>query len=467
MQTAIYVRISQDQTGEGLGVERQRQDCADLADQLGWTVAETYTDNDTSATTGKPRPSYNRMLDDIRSGRVAAIVSWHPDRIYRRPTDLAELVELCKQYNVAIATVNAGHVDLATPTGRLVAGLLAQVATYEVEHKAERQKRSVRQHREQGMPPGARTRMFGWTREGKVIEAEKDTLEWLALEVISGATLTGLCRRLNSRGVLTAGGNQWKATSLRKLLRNPRLAGHSTLKGEIVGTSTWDPILDDETWQIVNALLVAKSKAPGPRVALLPGLIYCGLCGTNLVTGGRRRNHKHVDDGSGEAYRTYRCPAGPGMGGCGRLSGDAEPIETIVEDVARGYLSRPPVRRKLAELRSGGQSHVLAEIDALERRVADIELAVAEGAENVAMLDRAASRIRDRIETLAGQLAATTYVKLPESVDVEWPTDLGSRRRLVELVVDRVRLERAGRGRRFDPERVKVEPTAAVRRAGD
>ncbi|MHB1491318.1 MAG: recombinase family protein, partial [Cellulomonas sp.] len=58
----IYARISQDREGAGLGVERQRQDCQALADKLGWTVAETYIDDDASAYSGKPRPAYRRML---------------------------------------------------------------------------------------------------------------------------------------------------------------------------------------------------------------------------------------------------------------------------------------------------------------------------------------------------------------------------------------------------------------------
>ena len=39
-RAAIYVRISQDRNGEGLGVKRQREDCLRLAKRLGWVVHE-------------------------------------------------------------------------------------------------------------------------------------------------------------------------------------------------------------------------------------------------------------------------------------------------------------------------------------------------------------------------------------------------------------------------------------------
>ena len=57
---AIYVRISRDRNGDCLGVERQEQECRTLAERLGWTVTEVYSDNDISAFSGRRRPDYER-----------------------------------------------------------------------------------------------------------------------------------------------------------------------------------------------------------------------------------------------------------------------------------------------------------------------------------------------------------------------------------------------------------------------
>ena len=46
VRAAIYARISSDQTGLGLGVTRQVEDCKRLATERGWTVADEYIDND-------------------------------------------------------------------------------------------------------------------------------------------------------------------------------------------------------------------------------------------------------------------------------------------------------------------------------------------------------------------------------------------------------------------------------------
>ena len=58
MQAAIYTRISKDREGAGLGVERQRADCQELAGRLRWTVVEVFSDNDISAYSGRTRPGY-------------------------------------------------------------------------------------------------------------------------------------------------------------------------------------------------------------------------------------------------------------------------------------------------------------------------------------------------------------------------------------------------------------------------
>jgi hypothetical protein len=44
VRVAIYVRISSDRTGAGLGVARQEEDCRALCERLGWTVARAYVD---------------------------------------------------------------------------------------------------------------------------------------------------------------------------------------------------------------------------------------------------------------------------------------------------------------------------------------------------------------------------------------------------------------------------------------
>ena len=121
MHAAVYLRISEDRTGEQLGVVRQRQDCEELCRSKGSTPVE-YVDNDTSASNGKRRKDYERMLADIRGGSIGAVVAWDLDRLHRRPIELESFMALADEKRVALATVS-GDVDLSTAQGRLVARL--------------------------------------------------------------------------------------------------------------------------------------------------------------------------------------------------------------------------------------------------------------------------------------------------------------------------------------------------------
>ncbi len=53
MRTCLYLRISTDKSGDGLGIERQREDCRKLAEQRGWTVVQEIVENNTSATSDR------------------------------------------------------------------------------------------------------------------------------------------------------------------------------------------------------------------------------------------------------------------------------------------------------------------------------------------------------------------------------------------------------------------------------
>lgn len=72
-----------------------------------------YRDNDISASTGRRRPEYERMLADLRSGHINAFVARHEDRLNRRPVENEALIEIADRYNVALSTAES-EVGLAT-----------------------------------------------------------------------------------------------------------------------------------------------------------------------------------------------------------------------------------------------------------------------------------------------------------------------------------------------------------------
>ena len=196
-----YVRISQDRTGAGLGVERQEEDCRARCPRLGWMVVFVYVDNDVSAFSRKSRPQWQQMLADIYAGRIDAIVCWHVNRLTRSPRELEDVIDLHDTHGIELAAAT-GEIDLSTPTGRMIARTLGIAARHKAEYKAERQARERRQQAKAGKPHSSGTRGYGYADDKvTVIDGEAEVIRDAARRVLAGEGLRSVCRDLNARAI--------------------------------------------------------------------------------------------------------------------------------------------------------------------------------------------------------------------------------------------------------------------------
>lgn len=283
----IYCRMSEDREGGGLGVDRQREDCEQLAAQLGLTVVRVYTDNDLSAYSGKPRPGYQRMLDDLRVGSFGTVLAWHTDRLHRSPVELEEYIDVCEPRGIQTRTVKAGHLDLSTATGRMIARQLGVQARYEVERMIERQRRAREQKVQRGEYCGG-PRPYGWEADGVTpVPAEIAVIRETADAVLAGASIRSLAADLNQRGLRSSTGARWDGGTLSRMLRRPRNAGILQHRGEEAGPAQWEAALDEPTWRSLRAVLDDPSRIPAAsnvRKYLGSGLYVCGVCGETLTS---------------------------------------------------------------------------------------------------------------------------------------------------------------------------------------
>lgn len=407
-RAAIYARISRDEIGDGLGVTRQVKDGQELAAQRGWVVVDTYIDNDVSAARGKPRPEHQRMLRDIEAKRIDAVVVWDLDRLYRLPAELEEFLTLAKVHRLELASVG-GDVDLSTEQGILVAGIEAQVGRYESQQNSRRVLRKQQELREAGLPFGGGIRCYGWEPDRlTLIPDEAEEIRHMADMILSGHSLSAIVRELNMRQVQTVSqwmaerprgadrdpveGRPWSVTSVRTLLRKPRLVGDLTHKGEVVGRGQWEPILDRETFAKVQTML--GSRARGHRTAstsrryLLSGIATCGVCGAGLQTGAQN---------SGNAYRRYRCPA-PAKGQGGGVRHGGRNMRALDDYVVSSLFDLLEVLRD-----SGlGPQEVdpSPEIERLRERLNDVTDQFADDLITAEQFHRLTARFRARIDQL-------------------------------------------------------------------
>jgi len=318
---AVYARISQDRSGDELGVTRQLQDCRAEAARRGWTVAEEYVDDDVSAYSGKKRPAYERMLVDIADGRRDAVIVWHADRLHRRPIELERFVDTCNRAGVRDVVTLSGEFDIANGDGLLVLRMMGAVAANASDSQRRRGRRKALEIAQSGRPMMGGPRPFGFADDRVTHHpAEAPVIRDLAARALAGETLTSMATWLQESGVQTVGGNPWRTQTLRQLLTNPRIWGVRVHQGQPIGPATWEPIITAEQGERLRRLLLdpARRTNRSARRYLLTGMLRCGKCGKPLYSmpkNGRRR---------------YGCAMGPDQRGCGGIFIYAEMLEVFI-----------------------------------------------------------------------------------------------------------------------------------------
>lgn len=400
-RAAIYTRISRDIDGRGLGVERQREDCAQLAARLGFEVFETYSDNDVSAYSGKKRPAYEQMLTAIQSGHIQAVISWNTDRLHRRTTELERYIDVCQPQGVETHTVQAGQLELATANGRAVAKILGTIAQQESELKSERIKRQKLQAARRGAYMGGRV-PWGWRRDGEHIVVDPVAAAHISSGVqtiLDGHSLAEVTRRWAEAGAVSLTGKRFNTTQVRRVLLRPRNAGLVTFHDEVVSDG-WPAILSVEDFRAMEAKLNDRS-VPRQSAAkfkyLLSGLVTCH-CGEFLTGFGAAPSTARPD-----YRRMYRCRIHQQGGRYvrGHVTREMHKLDDFVKHVIAGYLNRVDVKEAVlkaaADMAADNVPASLPDVSELMTRKQDLARLFAAGVIEESQLIEGTAQIRGEL----------------------------------------------------------------------
>lgn len=469
-RAAIYCRISQDRSGEGLGVARQEKDCRELAARLGLEVGRVFVDDDVSAYSGKPRPQYLAMLDALEAGEYGAVLCWHTDRLHRRLSELGTYVELCEPRGILTHTVTAGPVDLSNPSALLQAQILSAVAEHESRHKSQRIGRKMRELVEAGKYTGGVV-PFGWEldedRVPVLVPDEAALIREATERLLAGESIGSLTRWANTLGLPTRTGKAWGHVTLRQALKRSKNAGVAVRNGEVVGPSTFPAIVTEDQWHAVVAILDNPARRTNPREStvkyLLSGLARCGTCGGPMGVGWVRRRN-------GSKVSTYKCTNNTRPGG--ERDGRSHParmterVDGYIEAVVLARLARADVVDLFAVDRRDEVRALEAERDTIRQNLDALAEQAGEGHITVAQMGKVSKRLRERLDDVTARLtSAAAGSVLGEfaasgTAPADWWESVSlERRRAVVDALCTVTLHVVGRGRArvFHPDTVEVE----------
>jgi len=440
--------------GDTAKVQRQEKRCRALAKRLGWDVVHVYCDNNKSAwQRNRLRPDWDAMLAAIEGGQVDAVITYHGDRLIRQPWDLEKLLNLADGRGIRLASPTGTH-NLDVADDRYHLRLDVAKACNESDTIARRTRDAHADRAARGKPRRGGYRSFGYKRSGKVHEAEAAEYRNAVARLLAGESIASVTRDWNARGVRTTPGNEWVYTSLAGMLRNPRYAGLSVYRGEVVGVGKWPALVERETWEALQTVLAARSAQHGPAAPsnrarhLLSGIAACVTCGGVL-----RAHH-------GARQLAYKCDAQECVQRVRRNMGH---LDEYVVGAVLAMLSDEALAARLDAARSGEGAAAAAELARLEakRRQTVAEFADDDGVSAsdlrgaLAGLDARIAGVRDRLGKLAGAHVLDGCVGLSREGWDGLPLD---RRRSIVRALVRVEVGPARRGPGFDELSVRVLP---------
>ncbi|MCB1651851.1 MAG: recombinase family protein [Alphaproteobacteria bacterium] len=351
---AIYTRKSTDERldMEFNTLDAQREACeAYIMSQRseGWRAAPTQYDDGGFSGGSLERPALERLIEDIKAGRVNIVVVYKIDRLTRSLADFAKLVDVFDEHGVTFVSVTQSF-NTTTSMGRLTLNVLLSFAQFEREVSGERIRDKIAASKAKGMWQGGRP-PFGFDiGDRRLITNDEDA--HLAKKIFELYLKIGCVRalaiELKRRGIKSRrrtsqrgfkyGGEYFSRGALHALLTNPVYIGKISHKGTI-HEGLHDAIIPQALWDAVqNKLQDKAANARGGEnhrhTDLLTGLIFdeYGRLYTPVFTRRRDRDYRYycneplARDKHHPDHLRARFPA--------------HEIESFIEQAVRGQMER-------------------------------------------------------------------------------------------------------------------------------
>lgn len=354
--TALYARLSLEDSG------RKGADTIDTQIELihsyvsgrpHLAVYDTYVDNGSSGA-DFDRPAWNRMMDDIRAGKVNCVAVKDLSRFGRNYIEACELLEKIFPFmGIRFISINDGY-DSEHEGGHseaLLISLKNLVNDQYVREISRKVSSSLKARRERGEYCGAYA-PFGYIKSKTVknmLEPDeqyapivRDIFRWRA----EGMGQSAICPRLDEMGVpcpsqvlkqrynLQGDGyykaTVWQPRAIKKMIQSRIYLGHleqgktrqalyeHSLLRQIpqgdwhITENAHEPIVSMELWEAANAVSKERRAKYHDDLVfqdlpdnILRSFLVCGVCGSKLV---RRHNKRTNPSGKQYEYFYYSCP---------------------------------------------------------------------------------------------------------------------------------------------------------------
>ena len=337
LDTAIYVRLSIENSGkndDGDSIENQISFCkAYLNEQLDLKLYDVYADNGEKGT-NFDRPEFNRMMDDVRNGKVKCIIVKDLSRFGRDYIETGHYLEKIFPFlGIRFVSITDGYDSFTSDDAEdalmvPLKNMMNDVYAKDISRKIITSFRA-RQEKGEFLPAFA---PYGYVKsETKAYRYEIDPVtapyvklifEWKA----EGISHNEICKRLNAMGAVTPARRKvelgiwkaekykhtiWQGRSIIDIMKNPTYTGcivygrmpkslyegikmHRASAEELrFIPNAHEPIISQELFDKVQSIFDENAKRMNEKKAqsaearakikdYFKGFIYCGDCGKKM-----------------------------------------------------------------------------------------------------------------------------------------------------------------------------------------
>lgn len=339
METAVaYIRVSsQRQVDEGNSLDVQTKQVQAFADQRGYKLARVFREAGESAKTDQ-RPELQRMLQYCRDpqSHVRVVIVPKIDRLARNVGDYTNLKLLMSRLGIRLESLGERIED--TPVGRFTETILASVAQFDNEVRAERCKGGMVESVSQGRwvwkaPIGYRNvRHLG---KGNI---EPDQTVAPLVQRAFALLASGQHDAREVHGYLLGAGVAITESGFYKLIRNKVYIGRIHAFGGVYNSQPpFTPLVDLVTFNQAQANIKNRNWPSTYKVETedfpLRGSIVC-VCSRRFTASWSRGKY-------GKRYAYYRCPH------CNGPSYPSDKVEVHFVSFLRTYKGREDAWQRL------------------------------------------------------------------------------------------------------------------------
>lgn len=282
MRAALYIRVSSDeQRKKGFSLPEQKHALEEYAEKKGYTVVDIYADEGISASK-KPhlRHDFQRMLSDIRKGKIDIIVFIKLDRWFRNVGDYYRTQTILDEHGVKWECALEDY-DTTTRTGRLNLNIKLTIAEDEAANTSERVK-FVLDAKVRNREPNTGMQPYGYKIEKidgvkrivKDPKLEDEVEEMFELFFVLGSGYA-VAKHINKKY-----GRKYSDTTVVRRLKT------LAYTGEYRGIMDYYPayITHEQHAQILKMMSKHRRTGKGKKIYLFSGMVTCPECGKTLAS---------------------------------------------------------------------------------------------------------------------------------------------------------------------------------------